>query len=134
MTPADPSTGPQVRSITPQFLVDDLDAAIAYYRDRLGFELEFVFQGFYASVRRGGAQLHLKHAAKSREDRALREANDHLDAYLVVADVASLFAEVTARGARVISPLQERPWACDEFWVMDADGYILAFSEPFHDR
>jgi hypothetical protein len=33
------------------------------------------------------------------------------------------------RGARVIKPLEARPWACLDFYVEDPDGYILCFSE-----
>jgi uncharacterized glyoxalase superfamily protein PhnB len=121
---------PFVQSIAPQFLVDSLAVAVAHYRDVLGFSLDFQYEDFYASVSRGQARIHLKCAPKTVADRALRALNDHLDAYIVVAGVATLFAEMLARGARVVSPLQDRPWACLEFWVMDADGYILAFSEP----
>lgn len=119
-----------LRSIAPQFLVDDLDAAIEHYLSRLGFDLDFRYQDFYASVSRGDARIHLKCAPKTIADRALREVNDHLDAYIVVENVNALHAELMTRGANVISPLQDRPWSCREFWVMDADGYILALSEP----
>src|SRR5579864_8515401 len=50
--------------IAPQFLVDDLGRAIAYYCDKLGFELAFEYQSFYASVTRDGFAIHLKHATK----------------------------------------------------------------------
>jgi len=44
-----PSTA-QILGISPQFLVDDLNTAIAYYRDKLGFDLDFCFESFYAVV------------------------------------------------------------------------------------
>ena len=44
----------RLTGIAPQFLVDDLDAAITYYRGRLGFELDFRYESFYASVSRDG--------------------------------------------------------------------------------
>jgi catechol 2,3-dioxygenase-like lactoylglutathione lyase family enzyme len=55
--------------IAPQFLVDDLDRAIAYYCDKLGFELDFKYQSFYASVTRDGFAIHLKDAPKLAGDR-----------------------------------------------------------------
>lgn len=45
----------KVTGIAPQFLVDDLDRAIACYCEKLGFELDFVYQSFYAAVSRDGA-------------------------------------------------------------------------------
>jgi uncharacterized glyoxalase superfamily protein PhnB len=119
----------QITGIAPQFLVDDLDRAIAYYRDRLGFELDFVSESFYASVTRDGFAIHLKHAAKLAGDRAHRKQHEHLDAYVAVCGVRGLFSELQMRGAEVIKPLEERPWACVDFYVEDPDGYILCFSE-----
>ena len=115
--------------IVPQFLVDDLDRAIAYYRDKLGFELDFVYESFYASVTRDGFAIHLKCAPKSAADREHRQHNQHLDAYVAVCGVRGLFSEFTTRGAQVLEPLSERPWGCVDFYVADPDGNILCFSE-----
>ena len=35
----------KLRAISPQFLVDDLAAAIAHYEQRLGFRTDFVYDG-----------------------------------------------------------------------------------------
>src|SRR5215813_10460153 len=110
-------------------LVDDLDRAIAYYCDKLGFVLDFKYQGFYASVSRDGFAIHLKCAPKLPADREFRKQNEHLDAYISVSGVRDLFSELEMRGAQVIKPLQEQPWACVDFYVVDPDGYILCFSE-----
>lgn len=119
----------QVTGIAPQFLVDDLDRAIAYYCDKLGFELDFRFQDFYASVTRDGSALHLKLAPKLAAEREHRKHNEHLDAYISVSGIRDLFRELEVRGAQVIKPLEERPWRCLDFYVEDPDGYILCFSE-----
>lgn len=115
--------------IAPQLLVDDLDRAIAYYRDKLGFELDFKYQSFYAAVTRDGVAIHLKCAPKSAADREHRRQNEHLDAYIAVSGIHGLFGELQLRGAQVLKPLEERPWACFDFYVEDPDGYILCFSE-----
>ena len=119
----------RLTGIAPQFLVDDLDVAIAYYRDKLGFVLDFTYDSFYAGVSRDGLAIHLKHAAKLAGDRAHRRENEHLDAYVAVVDVQALHQELQARGARITKPIGQRPWACVDFYVEDADGYILCFSE-----
>jgi len=118
-----------VTGIAPQFLVDDLERAIAYYCDKLGFEVDFRYQSFYAAVKRDGFAIHLKHAPKLAADRASRKQNEHLDAYISVSGIQGLFSELEMRGAQVIKPLEERPWACLDFYVEDPDGYILCFSE-----
>ena len=120
----------KLTGIAPQFLVDDLEAAIGYYRDRLGFELDFCYESFYASVSRNGFSIHVKHAPKTVADRVHRKQNEHLDVHIGVTDAAALHAEFRMRGAVITRQLEERPWSCRDFYVEDPDGYILCFSEP----
>src|SRR5262249_19426896 len=120
----------KLTGIAPQFLVDELEAAIAYYRDRLGFELDFCYESFYASVSRDGFAIHLKCAPKALGERAHRKQHEHLDVHIGVVGVTSLHAELQSRGALITKTLEERPWACRDFYVEDLDGYILCFSEP----
>lgn len=119
-----------ITGIAPQFLVDDLAVATAYYCDQLGFTLDFCYESFYASVSRDGCAIHLKRAPKTRSDRVHRQQQEHLDAYINVVGATSLYDEIQSRGARITKPLAERPWACRDFYVADLDGYILCFSEP----
>jgi uncharacterized glyoxalase superfamily protein PhnB len=119
-----------ITGVAPQFLVDDLGAAIEYYREKLGFELDFCYDSFYAAVRRDGFAIHLKCAPKTLSDRAHRREHEHLDAYISVTGVAALHDELRSRGALITRPLEAQPWSCIDFSVEDADGYILCFSEP----
>jgi len=119
----------RIHHAAPQFLVDDLERSVAFYRDRLGFEADFVYDDFYASVSRDGVPIHLKHADKLEAERTLRKAEEHLDAYVSVEDVRGLHTELEQRGTRISKPLEERPWGERDFYVEDPDGYILCFSE-----
>jgi catechol 2,3-dioxygenase-like lactoylglutathione lyase family enzyme len=119
----------QITGIIPQFLVDDLDRSVAFYRDRLGFDLDFVYDSFYASVSRDGFAIHLKESPKLAAERAFRKEQEHLDAHVSVTGIRPLYSELQMREAKVIKPLEERPWACLDFYVEDPDGYILGFSE-----
>ncbi len=130
MARADVHEATRLLAIAPQFLVDDLALAVAYYREKLGFEVEFEYEGFYASVTRDGFPIDLKEAPKLAVEREHRRRNEHLDAYISVCGIESLFKEIEARGAEVLTPLQQRPWACVDFYVKDREGYILCFSEP----
>jgi len=119
----------RITGIAPQFLVNDLERAIAYYGDKLGFELDFKYQDFYAAVSRDGFAIHLKCAPKLPGVREDRKQNEHLDAYISVTGIRDLFRELETRGAQVIRPLEQRPWACMDFYVEDPDGNVLCFSE-----
>ena len=120
---------PSILSAAPQFLVDDLERSLAFYEERLGFERDFVYEGFYASVSRGGAVIHLKCAPKLDAERAHRKAEEHLDAFLAVTGVEALHAEIAGRGAPIARALEQRPWGARDFYVADPDGYVLCFSE-----
>ncbi len=118
-----------ISTAAPQFLVSRLSDALAFYEERLGFDREFVYEDFYASVSRGGATIHLKCAPRLDAERAHRKSGGHLDAYLAVSGVGELHDEFIARGAQILKPLEERPWGTRDFYVEDPDGYILCFSE-----
>jgi len=130
MSTARASGTSKLTGIAPQFLVDDLDAAIAYYCEQLGFKLDFCYESFYASVSRDGFAIHLKCAPKTLADRAHRKQNEHLDVSIGVVGATTLYDELRSRGALITRPLEDRPWSCRDFYVEDLDGYILCFSEP----
>ena len=54
----------EIRGISPFFIVSHVPTSLAFYRDKLGFEI--TFQGpepediFFGIVRRGGAQILMK--------------------------------------------------------------------------
>ena len=112
----------------PQFLVDKLEDSLAFYKQRLGFECDFVYEGFYASVSRDRAIIHLKCAPKLQAERAHRRSGEHLDAFLVVSGIEELFTELVGRGAPVTRQLERTPWGTRDFYE-DPDGHVLCFSE-----
>lgn len=118
-----------IATAAPQLLVDNLDDALIFYEQRLGFSRDFVYDDFYAGVSRDGALIHLKCAPKLEAERARRKAEEHLDAYLVVSGLRELHDELVGRGAPITKPLEERPWGARDFYVEDPDGHILCFGE-----
>lgn len=115
--------------IAPVFRVADLPRALAFYRDTLGFEFEFCYDDFYASVRREGCHVHLQCAPPAPRDQAEFERDEHLDACVVVHGIDELAARFAAAGASLSVPLRRMPYGV-EFYVRDPDGYILGFVEP----
>jgi catechol 2,3-dioxygenase-like lactoylglutathione lyase family enzyme len=113
----------------PVFRVADLARSLAYYRDRLGFEVEFEYEGFYAGVVRDGCRIHLKCAVPPERDQSAFEAAEHLDACFGVEGVEALASRFAAVGAAFSVPLRSMPYGT-EFYVKDPDGYILGFVQP----
>lgn len=121
------SSEPRLTSLAPQFLVDDLDRAIAYYRDVLGFTFGEPWGGFYAIGTRDGFELHLKEAPKNPAERQHRRANEHLDICAGVDGIDAFYAQCVANGAKIIKPLAPTAWGTKDFYLEDPEGYILCF-------
>lgn len=118
--------------VAPVFRVRDLARSIRFYRDQLGFELDFSYEDFYASVRRDGCYIHLNCASPTPRDQAAFERAEHLDACAVVSSAEKLAAEFSASGASFSVPPRTMPYGV-EFYVRDPDGYIIGFLQPSND-
>jgi catechol 2,3-dioxygenase-like lactoylglutathione lyase family enzyme len=117
---------PRVTSFAPQFLVDDLARAMAYY-EKLGFTFGEPWDGFYAIGQVDGLELHLKEAPKSDAERQHRREQQHLDAAAGVDGIEAFYARCTANGVRIIRPLTATAWGTLDFYVEDPDGYVVSF-------
>ena len=112
--------------VAPVFRVADLARSLSYYRDQLGFDVEFNYEGLYAGVLRDGCHIHLKCAAPVERDQPAFEAAEHLDACFGVRDAQVLASRFASTGAAFSVPLRTMPYG-KEFYVKDPDGYILGF-------
>lgn len=121
------SSKARVTSLAPQFLVDDLPRSIAYYRDKLGFEFDEPWDGFYAIGRRDGLELHLKCSPKNAAEREFRRKHEHLDASAGVEGIEELYKQFKSTNAKILKPLQDTAWGTKDFYVEDPDGYIICF-------
>jgi len=121
------ATKPRVTSLAPQFLVDDLERSLAYYRDVLGFTFGEPWRGFYAIGRLDGLELHLKEAPKNQAERQHRRDNEHLDISAGVDGIEAFYAHCVAQGAMILKPLTATPWGTKDFYLEDPDGYIICF-------
>jgi hypothetical protein len=123
-------------SISPFFIVRDSPTSIAYYVERLGFQVEF--QGpegdpYYAGVTRDGIGIMLK--AILPEVLPCPNHSRHewarWDAYIYTLDPDALYEEFRRRQVSFVKPLSFIDDGLWGFEVSDADGYVLAF---FHLR
>jgi len=119
-------------SISPFFIVKDLQASIAYYVDRLGFQLDF--QGpagdpFYGRVSRDDIGIMLKAILPDVLPRPNRTRHEwaRWDAYIYTLNPDVLFDEFRQRGASFVKELSFIDDGLWGFEVTDADGYVLAF-------
>lgn len=117
---------PRVTSFAPQFLVDDLERSILYYR-KIGFSFGEPWDGFYAVGRLDGLELHLKEAPKNPAERQWRRTNEHLDAAAGVDGIEAFYQRCVAQAIAITKPLADTAWGTKDFYVEDPDGYIISF-------
>ena len=114
---------PRLTSFAPQFLVDDLERSIAYYR-KLGFTFGEPWGGFYAIGRLDGLELHLKEAPKNPEERKHRRDQEHLDASAGVEGIEAFYERCVANDATILKPLTPTEWGTKDFYVEDRKSVV----------
>src|SRR4030095_13989385 len=87
----------RLTSFAPQFLVGDLQRAIAYYQ-KLGFTFGEPWDGFYAIGHLDGLELHLKEAPKDQAERHHRRDTERLDAAAGVDGVEAFYEKCVTSG------------------------------------
>jgi catechol 2,3-dioxygenase-like lactoylglutathione lyase family enzyme len=122
------STQSKIKKMSPQFLVTDIEHSIEFYTKKLGFDLEFRYEDFYAGIIKDSYSIHLKSGKPSIEERKSKKENDGLDVVFSVEAVEDLYEEFVNKSVEIIQPLWDRPYG-KEFYIADPDGYILAFLE-----
>jgi hypothetical protein len=119
-------------SISPFFIVKDLQTSISHYIERFGFQLDF--QGpdedpYYGHVSRDGIGVMLKAILPDvlPQPNHTRHEWAHWDAYIYTLNPDALFEEFRQRGASFVKELSfidKGLWGIE---VTDADGYVLGF-------
>jgi len=131
---------PDITAISPFFIVRDVPTALAFYRDRFGFEI--TFQGpepndiFFGIVERGGGMILLKAVGVEpvpNYTRDIKQGIARWDAFVSVPDPDALQAEFLSRGVELYRTIEDSLAGDDGlrgFEVKDADGYLLFFGRP----
>jgi len=111
----------ELLSTRPNFEVADLDRAVAFYLDALGFTLDFRADEFSLAVvgTETGASIALNRVSEPQPR----------SCYLNVRGVDMLAERCKAAGAEFLSPLTTQPWGMRDFVVVDPDGNAIAVGE-----
>ncbi|HKS21784.1 MAG TPA: VOC family protein [Thermoanaerobaculia bacterium] len=126
----------EIGGVSPLFIVKNVPAALAFYRDRLGFEITFEAEPddvFFGIVRRGPAMIMFKDVGVDpvpNHTRDVKQGIARWDAYVYVPDPDALAAEFSSRGVAFSEPLKDTHDGLRGFELQDADGYVLFFGRP----
>jgi catechol 2,3-dioxygenase-like lactoylglutathione lyase family enzyme len=118
--------------------VADVERSVAFYRDRIGFEVEALYDDPpYATLAIAGTRLSLAEQGHPAVDRPGVELKAPADAALadvvIVIEVDDARAEHTrlaAAGVTFLAEPYEPPWGGCRFFCVDPDGYLVEIEQP----
>ncbi len=123
-----------LEAIFPFFIVDNLEASIDFYNQKLGFETDMLFpeeNPFFAIVHRDNVRLLLKHITGDIPPlpNPTRHEEARWDAFVRCSNPDALFSEFESRGVQFHVPLKDTEDGLRAFEVKDTDGYVLCFGK-----
>jgi catechol 2,3-dioxygenase-like lactoylglutathione lyase family enzyme len=130
-----------LNSVTPFFIVDDLDATIEFYQSKLGFSV--LHQGgdgpgndFWAFLVRDQVMLMFKAITPEihPQPNSSRHEWARWDAYILTSDPDSLYEEFIARDVPMQRKLANTSDGLRAVEIRDNSGYVLCFGGPILDR
>jgi catechol 2,3-dioxygenase-like lactoylglutathione lyase family enzyme len=118
--------------------VADFERSLAFYRDRLGFEVQDTYEDPpYVTLARAGARLSLAEQGHPAEDRpgvsmVAPPDRSALAAILVleVGDCLAAHRELSAAGVAFLANPYSPPWGGHRCFALDPDGNLIEIEQP----
>jgi uncharacterized glyoxalase superfamily protein PhnB len=109
--------------------VKDLTVEAAYYKDKLGFELDFTSPG-WEFLSFGDFKVML---GECPDDLPAAETGCHSwYAHVIVDNVDEIYQEFIERGATILSEIADKPWDIREFSVVTPGGHRIVFGQAIN--
>ena len=113
---------PTFSRVAPSIYVAEIERAVRFYRDALGFSLIHLDEPpRRAVVAQGSAVLHLDlEPAKAGSSKT----------HMMVDDLDGVCARLAAAGVQLLQPPTVQPWGLRDIAVADPDGNVFELAEP----
>jgi uncharacterized glyoxalase superfamily protein PhnB len=104
----------------PELPVADVERAQRHYRDVLGFEIGWLYPGGeIGAVSRGDMGPIFFRKRTPRFEPAVH--------WVFAEDIDAVYQELQSSGAKIVEPLEKKPWGLRQFTVADVDGNLFYF-------
>ena len=121
-------TSSKIKAMSPLLLVADINRSIEFYLKKLGFDIDFRYEDFYAGIIKDGYTIHLKVSEYPIEERKSKRNNQDPNIIVSVSNIENLYKELSNKSVEIIQSLRDMPYG-KEFYVADPDGNVIAFVE-----
>ena len=125
----------QLNKLTPNLVVSQVARSIAFYRDRLGFEVETTVPDVepyaFAIVRSGPVQIFLNALEAATEEYPAMKGHPlggTFTMYIEVTGIERIYEELKAQ-TTVVMPLEAKWYGVTEFAIVDPDAYVITLAE-----
>ena len=118
-----------ISGATAQLRTINLEESIRFYTEKLGLTLEFQYQDFYAGIRAGDQQFHLK--VSDQKDPSIKFFDDegHFHLYFNTDDVAAVADALRTKGVPIVRDVHDTDWGTRELVIHDNQGHTLYFGQ-----
>lgn len=124
------------KTLTPNIMVPDVNAAVKWYRDNFNFQLANQTGSVdeeleWAVVKADDIQLFFQKTESLIKEMPVlkdQEIGASLTFYIKVQDIQALYDSVKEK-VEIVREMKETFYGAKEFAVSDLNGYILVFSE-----
>ena len=121
-TPDPAAPAPVLRQIMPSLPLDNVPAGVAYYRDVLGFKINYQQHDLGVMDR---DEVRVLLVARTERHKGIGSA------YVYIENADTLHAELRAKGANVLGEPVSHPWGLRDFCVRDPEDNEITFGKPF---
>jgi uncharacterized glyoxalase superfamily protein PhnB len=121
----------ELHGIQPVLGVRDVAKTLGYYRDVLGFHVDFVHGDPPVHARVCADRSYATPTIHIRFEPLKPDAEPSPTVYFYIhvgKGLDELFQAYRDRGVKIIRDPEDRPWGLREFYIEDCDGYTICFA------
>jgi predicted enzyme related to lactoylglutathione lyase len=102
--------------LVPELPVADVTSTQQFYRDKLGFHIDWIWDNDFGAVTNGHTQIFFSKSENPFSDCTL---------YIFVENADTLYDACTTAGVEIVTPIESVPWGMREFVIRDINGHKL---------
>jgi catechol 2,3-dioxygenase-like lactoylglutathione lyase family enzyme len=130
----------ELKRLTPNLIVSNVERSVAFYRDVLGFSVAFTVPAasplVFAAVQSGPVEIFLNAPEPAVAEYPAfkdRPIGGTLTMFIEVAGIRAVHDSLKNR-VKVVMPLETKWYGMTEFAFEDPDGYLITFAEREAER
>jgi len=125
----------QIKKLTPNLVVSNVEASLKFYREVLGLETGMTVPEqapyVFGSVTNGAVELFFndQKVVAAEYPKLAATIGASLTLYMEVDDLKAVLGQVQKSGAKISMPVTEQFYGMREFAFEDGDGYTITIAE-----